>query len=444
MDLDGDGDLDIVSAEFFAGFGASLAWFERVGEPSEINPAGLWERRVIDDEVGPSIQVSLIPNFLGDGKMMAVLSNHTNTAKDPADPWESAIYMYDIPSDPTQPWTRTKISEGIVSEPGLPTAPQAAPGIFGHGDMDGDGDIDLIVSGDGDPNVYFIEQTEPGVFRTLIFDEQIPQAGGMKIKDLNGDGIAEIVTTGYENNGIYLFQQNANGPHPIGPVGQSPSEPVTEDSPIDALVIEVDYAGEEQGNLILSLFNGEPSAGPPVALKQVADATFPANLALDGVAPGTYTAVIMLDVAPFNIVQPGPEDIVKSVSVTVPESLAPLKINLGSPEETSLPAPPAGKPGDVGVTINYAGLETGDVILAAFPSLPPTGPPAKYLKVPSVTSFPATALLENVTPGTYQLAVYLDLPPLNPAMWGDEDAVAETEPFDVGNTPVSLNVTLTK
>ena len=441
IDLDGDGDLDIASAEFFAGFGASMAW---LNGSRPCNPAGLWERHVIDDQVGPSIQMTFIPNFVGDGKLMAVLSNHTNTAKSPADPWESAIYMYEVPSNPKQAWKRTKISEGIVSVAGLPTAPQAAPGIFGHGDADGDGDIDLIVSGDGDPNVYLIEQTAPGEFKTMIFDQEVAQAGGMKIKDLNGDGVAEIVTTGYENNGLYLFTQNDSGAHPVAAVGEPITTPTVPEINDDEIVVRVSYEGQEKGNLILSLFAGNEPTGSPIAFTQMADATFPADLKLEGVDPGTYTAVVMLDVAPYNIMQPGPEDITTTIPVTAPYNLVPLEVELGAPTKPAEPGNNPGKPGDVEVTVNYAGPETGDVILALFTSLPPAGPPAKYLKVPAVTSFPTTALLEGVPEGTYQLAVYLDLAPFNPAMWGDEDAVAETDAFTVGTAPVTLDVTLTK
>ncbi|WP_288452040.1 hypothetical protein, partial [uncultured Microbacterium sp.] len=96
--------VDIASAEYFAGKGASFTWYEQIEAPSDTQPAGLWERHIIDDEVGPSIQLSFINNLMGDGKMGAVGSVHTNTAKEPADPWESAVYRYEIPEDVRQPW----------------------------------------------------------------------------------------------------------------------------------------------------------------------------------------------------------------------------------------------------------------------------------------------------------------------------------------------------
>ncbi len=207
LDVDGDGDLDVAGAEFFNDTGVSFSWFERTANPSEANPAGTWAHHIIDDDSGPSIQMQFVADLYGDGVTRAVGSNHTNTAATPPDPWESAIYVFDIPADPKTAWPKTKISDGIVSAPGSPFAPQAAPGIFGAGDMDGDGDIDIVVSGDGDPDVYWLEQTSPGTFTTHVLQANLPQAGGVKIVDLDGNGTNEIIITGYEANAVYIFER---------------------------------------------------------------------------------------------------------------------------------------------------------------------------------------------------------------------------------------------
>ena len=207
VDLDGDGDLDIASAEFFIE-NASFAWYERIEDPSDANPAGRFVRHIIDNEVGPSIMLQLIPDLFGDGELVAVGSNHTNTAKSDPDPWESAIYAYSIPADPTQSWPRRKLSEGIVSVASSMFAAQAAPGLFGYGDIDHDGDIDLLVSGDGDPAVYWLEQLGSDGFATHVLNESLPQAGGTQVVDLDGDGLNELIVTGYEDNVMYMYQFN--------------------------------------------------------------------------------------------------------------------------------------------------------------------------------------------------------------------------------------------
>lgn len=203
-DIDGDGDLDVASAEIFVPNG-SFAWMERTADPSMANPNGSFTRRVINNDSGPSIMLGLVPNLYGDGKTVAVGSNHTNTAKVPADPQESAIMTLVAGADMKQPWTKTIISQGIVSGPGSLFAPQAAPGIFGWGDIDGDKDIDLAVSGDGDPKVYWMEQVAVGKWSMHVLEAKLPQAGGMVVADLDLDGKNEIVVTGYEANAVYIY-----------------------------------------------------------------------------------------------------------------------------------------------------------------------------------------------------------------------------------------------
>ncbi len=204
-DVDGDGDLDAVSAEY-AMEGGSFAWLEQVTPPG-LEDAGEWERHILDDTSGPSIQLALIPDLYGDGVLRAVGSNHTNTEQSSPDPWESAILAFTPTADPRDPWAKEQLSEGIRSAPGSIAAPQAAPGIFGWGDLDGDGDLDLAVAGDGDPRVMWMEQQSPGRFAMRILNPDLPQAGGMSIVDLDGNGTNEIIVTGYEDSVVFVLER---------------------------------------------------------------------------------------------------------------------------------------------------------------------------------------------------------------------------------------------
>ena len=72
--------------------------------------------------------------------------------------------------------------------------------------MDGDGDIDLLVSGDGDSRVFLLLQEDNETFTTWVFDDDMPQAGSINIGDLNGDSIPELIVSSFDN-GLYMYTQ---------------------------------------------------------------------------------------------------------------------------------------------------------------------------------------------------------------------------------------------
>lgn len=93
------------------------------------------------------------------------------------------VSLLSPPADPTQAWTHRPISEGIESRPTEGVAFPAAPGVFGHGDIDGDGAGDIAVSGDGDDRVFWLEQTAPGTFTTHVLATDFGQAAGGAVVD---------------------------------------------------------------------------------------------------------------------------------------------------------------------------------------------------------------------------------------------------------------------
>lgn len=203
-DIDGDGDLDVAAAEYFVE-GESFAWLERTGEPGAGSPAGTWQKHVMDDTSYKSIMLRFVPDLFGDGETRAVGANHVNTNKMPPDPADSGVFVLSPSADPTEPWQKTVISKGIISRPNIGVAVQGAPGVFGAGDVDADGDVDIVVSGDGDPRTFFLEQTSTGEFETHVIEESLGQAGGALVVDLDGDGTNEVIFTGYENDVVYVY-----------------------------------------------------------------------------------------------------------------------------------------------------------------------------------------------------------------------------------------------
>ncbi len=196
-DVDGDGDLDVASAEYFMP-NSSFAWFERTG-------ATAFVRHVANADSGKGFALDFVPNLFGDGVTRALATNHTNTSDGDPSAVESSVFVLDVPSDATKPWPATRVSSGVVSRPSQGRAMQGAPGMFGWGDIDGDGDVDVALAGDGDARTYWMEQTVPGAFAMHVIEASLGQAAGARVVDLDGDGRNELVFTGYEDNAVYVY-----------------------------------------------------------------------------------------------------------------------------------------------------------------------------------------------------------------------------------------------
>jgi len=204
IDLDNDGDNDIIAAAYFkaddAGVKEGVAWYERIADPAPSCPAGEWKYHVITTELGPGIELEVVYDLVEEGDRWALFSTHTNSLL--GEP-ESHLYIAQIPEDPHSEWTFEPISHGIESikrDPGV-----LAPGVVGHGDIDNDGDIDILLSGDGDPRVFWYEHDGNGAFVQHELEEDLRQASGVKVLDIDGNGTNEAIMTGFENDVIKIY-----------------------------------------------------------------------------------------------------------------------------------------------------------------------------------------------------------------------------------------------
>lgn len=205
-DVDGDGDLDVASPSLFGG--NYYFWLERVAEPSATEPAGVFERHVFGGWIAPGFQLSLIEDLYGDGTARWVTTNHVNPVFNGGSP-PAGVFELIPPADPTDPWANVLLSRGITSRP-VPN--YGSPGVFGYGDVDGDDDIDLAVSGDGDDRVFWLQQRPDHTFATYVVDDGMGQAGGGNVADLDGDGTAELVFSSYENDVVKVYSQVSSQP----------------------------------------------------------------------------------------------------------------------------------------------------------------------------------------------------------------------------------------
>lgn len=162
MDVDGDGDLDVIATHLFTG---TMTWYENPGKKQLKKPAKLWTAHSIAQT--KFIEFHMLVDLNGDGKKGELLPNNN----------EIAWYARD-PRDPKMPWIRHEVSSkppghgigvGDVNKDGWPDiltragwieAPKSpggkwTPHSFNWGrateeiyalDLDDDGDQDLLAS----------------------------------------------------------------------------------------------------------------------------------------------------------------------------------------------------------------------------------------------------------------------------------------------------------
>jgi len=166
LDVDQDGWLDFV---------AGGVWYRNTGHPRQAQ----FERHVFDAGLSAVHDVE-IGDIDGDGRPDVITMSDKNDLR-----W------YAIPSDPTQPWKPSHIYEAVHS--GLAV-----------GDLDGDGDLDLVRSNlwlenqDGGRRWQPHQISEPWGDRSFPFSYNATQA---KIADINADGRPDIVLTDGEIRG---------------------------------------------------------------------------------------------------------------------------------------------------------------------------------------------------------------------------------------------------
>lgn len=95
------------------------------------------------------------------------------------------------------------------------------------------------------------------------------------------------------------------------------------------------------------------------------------------------------------------------------------------------------------VTVEYAGMNTGSLSIAAFKQFPPMGPPLAFVVEP-MPMFPVKKTLMGLEAGDYYITAILDIGNNNPQMPGPEDLQALTMPpvKVMGMSPPPVTLTL--
>lgn len=225
FDVNRDGKLDIGTAQYFkvrtapippqtaAGFtNESFVWFENTATSGQALDATTFSKHVIATGLGESFQILPVDNIDGNGKYGAIGINHVGVAQPTAPP---QVVRLTPGSDVRQPWTVTPVASGFT--PDATTPGQSSPGFTGEGDIDGDGDIDLVTSGDADWSIYWIERKADGSWAKHDLAAEFAAPGtftnlgqaSVAVADLNYDGKNEIVVASYNAGKVTVIERNA-------------------------------------------------------------------------------------------------------------------------------------------------------------------------------------------------------------------------------------------
>ena len=229
VDLDGDGDSELAIS--FFGSGTTIIFdlemngtitqrqiLSTGGCPAEAE-FGDWNNDGLPDLVVAAPCSGLVYFFENDGN--GVLSNRVsvNTGVQPHFV-EIADFNGDLLLDVA---AVNYLSENITVQFGQPDGTLSSPVIgfsegsgtlqMRSGDMDGDGDIDLITSVGPSPHLYVLENDGTGTFptRRLVSDEYPEPRSLLDVGDLDADGDIDIVFVRRNDNTINVLTNDGTG-----------------------------------------------------------------------------------------------------------------------------------------------------------------------------------------------------------------------------------------
>jgi hypothetical protein len=219
-DVDGDGDTDVVTAEYSLN---GVAWYENDGASP---PA--WTKHIVDPSAAGPITVA-VGDVDRDGDVDIFSANFN----------DEGIAVYENSGPPSSSWTKRVISNFW----GDPWAVDAA-------DVDGDGDIDgiggLTNSICGPPLVcvgvewYENDGATPPAFIIRAVSAGLVGASSVRAADVDGDGDADILSVDTANDRVLWFEND--GAHP--PAWKERVITTTVDDPWSVFSADLDRDGD--------------------------------------------------------------------------------------------------------------------------------------------------------------------------------------------------------
>ena len=187
-DFNGDGYPDVIVIPFP---GKPCNWYENPGPKG-----GMWPEHLLTTSA--CNETPMYVDLFGTGKKVLVMGWQ------PPGKENQGQMCYFMPGkDPTQPWQRMPISEPSQKGKEIPGTQRFSHGL-GHGDVNGDGRIDIIIPGGWWEQPEKVDGVTPWKFHRVDLN---PVCADMFTYDIDGDGKADIVSSSAHNYGLWWHQQ---------------------------------------------------------------------------------------------------------------------------------------------------------------------------------------------------------------------------------------------
>jgi hypothetical protein len=245
IDLDSDGDIDVLSTEYIGGGNGTLSWFENDGNMG--NPS--FTENIIDSNLRRSLTVFAI-DIDGDGNIDVLSASEiddtvvwyqnngvvgnpsfTKNIIDINADSAQTVFAIDIDGDGdidllsgngaagTIAWYQNDGAEGTpgFTKRVISSTVNVARSIFAI-DVDGDGDIDVLSASQVDSTIAWHENDgvvgDPSFTKNII-DSEANKVFSLFAIDVDDDGDIDVLSADYDNDSIIWYENNSAEGTPV-------------------------------------------------------------------------------------------------------------------------------------------------------------------------------------------------------------------------------------